>query len=48
MMFSEGENKFLEYQQNLFVAISFSLWIDENTVKELEKLFSKNNYIFVP
>ncbi|MCL3780959.1 hypothetical protein EMN47_11250 [Prolixibacteraceae bacterium JC049] len=49
MMFSEGETKFLEYQQNLLVAISFSLWIDETTVKELEKLnnlfFNINNHV---
>lgn len=49
MIFNEGEIKFIEYQRNLFVAISYSLWIDYDTVKELEKLnhlfFNLNNHV---
>ncbi|MBS2101138.1 hypothetical protein [Carboxylicivirga linearis] len=49
LIFDNGETKFLEYQQNLFIAISYSLWIDDETVKDLEKLnslfFNLNNHV---
>nr|WP_319401658.1 hypothetical protein [uncultured Carboxylicivirga sp.] len=49
MIFNEGETKFIEYQQNLFIAIAYSLWIDDETVKQLEKLnhlfFNLNNHV---
>ncbi len=43
MIFSSGESEFYKYQQNLMLAISSSLWIDDKTTKELEKL---NNLFF--
>ncbi|MDR2970706.1 MAG: hypothetical protein LBU83_02075 [Bacteroidales bacterium] len=49
VIFSYGEDKFIEFQQNLLLAISYGLWIDDGTMKELEKLnelfFSLNNQI---
>jgi len=38
MMFSNGDVEFIDYQKNLIMAISFSLWIDEETTTKLEKL----------
>jgi hypothetical protein len=43
LIFGEGENKLLEYQQNLFLAINKSLWIDLATTKCLENL---NDFFF--
>ncbi len=43
MIFGEGENKLLEYQQNLFLAVNKSLWIDQETTKSLERL---NDFFF--
>jgi hypothetical protein len=48
-IFIEGEARFLEYQQNLFFAITSGIWIDEKTSKELDKLnnlfYNLNNHI---
>jgi hypothetical protein len=48
-IFSFGEEKFYEFQKDLAAAISSSLWIDEKTNEELQKLndlfFNLNNKI---
>jgi hypothetical protein len=38
MMFSHTEVEFFDYQKNLVMAMSFSLWIDDETTENLEKL----------
>lgn len=38
IIFSYGEEKLLEYQKNIHLAMSYSLWIDENTVRKIEEL----------
>jgi len=38
VMFSYGENQFFDYQKNLLMSISMSMWIDEETNENLEKL----------
>lgn len=49
LIFGQGENKFLEFQKNLMLAISFGLWIDENSNKTLDEMnnlfFNLNNHI---
>jgi hypothetical protein len=49
MIFSYGEDAFLEYQKNLFAAITSTLWIDDKTSLILEELnslfFNLNNHI---
>ena len=42
-IFSEGEDKLLEYQKNLFLAVNKNLWIDFETTKKLESL---NDFFF--
>lgn len=37
-IFSYGNAQFFEYQKNLLIAISYSLWIDDKTTESLEKL----------
>ncbi|MDL2142765.1 MULTISPECIES: hypothetical protein [Flavobacterium] len=38
MMFSYSDIEFFEFQKNMLMAISFSLWIDDETSENLEKL----------
>lgn len=38
LIFSSGKEEFGEFQQNLFLAMSYSLWINDNTIDNLEKL----------
>ncbi|WP_141226064.1 hypothetical protein [Flavobacterium fluvii] len=38
LMFSYGDKEFFDYQKNLLMAISLSLWIDDDTTNSLEKL----------
>ena len=38
MMFSYSDVEFFDFQKNMFMAISFSLWIDDETTDNLEKL----------
>jgi len=49
VIFSYGEEKCIEFQQNSLIAISYGLWIDDETMKELENLnelfFSIDNQI---
>lgn len=49
IIFSNGEDDFLKYQQNLIAAISSTLWIDDKTSLILEELnslfFNLNNHI---
>lgn len=49
IIFSYGEDEFLNFQKNLFVAVSYSMWIDKHTTGELENLnglfYSLNNKI---
>jgi len=49
IIFAYGEEKFIEFQQNLSSAISNSIWIDDDTMKTLESLnnlfFSLNNKV---
>lgn len=42
-IFCYGEDKFIEFQQNLLKAISLSIWIDDKTTEQLEIL---NNLFF--
>jgi hypothetical protein len=42
-VFNEGEDKLLEYQKNLFLAVNKNLWIDFETSKKLENL---NDFFF--
>lgn len=42
MIFSEGADKVISYQRNLFMAMSDSLWIDEATGEALQQL----NFLF--
>jgi hypothetical protein len=37
-MFSYGSENFFEFQKNLFLAMSYSLWIDDETTNKLEDL----------
>ena len=49
VIFSYGEDKCIEFQQNSLIAISYGLWIDDATMKELENMnelfFSIDNQI---
>jgi hypothetical protein len=38
MMFSYSDVEFFDFQKNMIIAISFSLWIDDETTENLEKL----------
>ena len=38
LIFFYGADKFLEFQDNLFAAMSYGMWIDKETIKELERL----------
>ncbi|WPP52165.1 hypothetical protein [Catalinimonas niigatensis] len=38
LIFAYGKDKFYEYQHNLFVALSYSMWINDRTVVHMEKL----------
>lgn len=38
MMFSYSDVEFFDFQKNMIMAISFSLWIDDETTENLEKL----------
>ena len=38
MMFSYNDVEFFDFQKNMLTAISFSLWIDDETTDNLEKL----------
>ena len=42
-IFAHGTNKFYEFQQNLFAAISYSFWINDKT----SELMSELNYLLV-
>lgn len=44
MMFSDGENKLIEFQKNLMLAMSYSLWINDSTVRIIEEL---NQLIYI-
>ena len=48
-IFAYGEEEFVEYQQNIHLAISNGIWIDQNTMTELENLndlfFSLTNHV---
>ncbi|MCS4164771.1 hypothetical protein [Sphingobacterium sp. BIGb0116] len=37
-IFSQGMDKFHEFSKNLHLAMSYSLWINDNTVKKMENL----------
>ena len=37
-IFANGEEKFDEYQRNLFLAMSYSMWINDVTVEHMGKL----------
>lgn len=43
LIFGQGSIKFLEFQENLILAISFGLWIDEDSSKTLDEM---NNLFF--
>lgn len=38
LIFHEGEDKFNEFQMNLFLAFSFGMWINASTMKRMEEL----------
>lgn len=38
MMFSYSDVEFFDFQKNMVMAISYSLWIDDETTENLEKL----------
>jgi len=38
MIFSSGEKELTNFQKNLFLAISYSIWIDEKTTSTMETL----------
>ena len=38
LIFSYGEDKFQEFQENLFLAMAYSIWINNVTVEKMEKL----------
>ena len=38
MILCYGEDKFLEFQQNILIAISKGLWIDDDTMNTLEEI----------
>lgn len=38
MIFSFGESEFHKFQENLFAAIAYSIWIHQDTVTEMENL----------
>jgi len=38
MIFSYGEKELNKFQENLFLAMSYSIWIDEKTTSNMEKL----------
>jgi len=38
LIFAYDEDKFHEFQQNLFAALAYSMWINDNTVDLMEKL----------
>lgn len=38
IIFSYGEDKLIEYQKNMVMAMGYSFWIDEDTVQSIEKL----------
>lgn len=50
IIFGQGESKFYEFQKNLLLAISYSLWIDNKTSETLEEMnslfFNLNNHIY--
>jgi len=37
-IFAYGEEKFYEFQQNLFAAQAYNMWINDKTAKEMDKL----------
>lgn len=49
-IFGQGEIEFLKFQKNLMLAISYSLWIDEDSTKTLDEMnnlfFNLNNHIY--
>lgn len=49
MIFAQGEEKFLEFQRNMHLAISYGLWIDDKSSKTLDDMnnlfFNLNNHI---
>jgi hypothetical protein len=49
MIFGQGETKFLEFQTNMGLAISYGLWIDDKTSKTLDEMnnlfFNLNNHV---
>jgi len=38
IIFSYGYDQFREFQQNLFAAMAYSLWINKGTIDQMEKL----------
>ena len=44
LVFSYGIDKFLNFQQNLHLAMSYSYWFNENTLRKMETL---NDFFFV-
>ena len=36
--FAHGEDKFHEFQQNLFAVLAYSMWLNNNSVDLMEKL----------
>ncbi|WP_339700911.1 hypothetical protein [uncultured Marixanthomonas sp.] len=49
LIFGQGESKFYEFQQNLMLAISYGLWIDNETHETLDEInnlfFNLNNHV---
>tara|TARA_R110002012_G_scaffold99170_2_gene237084 strand:+ start:1896 stop:2444 length:549 start_codon:yes stop_codon:yes gene_type:complete len=50
MIFSQGEEKLLEFQKDMGLAITYSLWIDDKTSNSLDELnnlfFNINNQVY--